>query len=56
MVAWRELTEGTADHYRAGIRILEPLVQRHPDNLETAFDLEQARRGLANIVAAARER
>ena len=41
-----------AEHYRASIRILEPLVERHPDNLETAYDLEQARRGLARIEAA----
>lgn len=38
-----------ADHYRASIRILEPLVQAHPNNLETAFDLAQARRGLARL-------
>jgi tetratricopeptide (TPR) repeat protein len=38
-----------APHYRISIGILEPLVQRHPDNLETAYDLDQARRRLAEI-------
>ena len=41
-----------AEHYRASIAILEPLVQRHPDNLETAYDLDQARRGLALLQGA----
>lgn len=45
-----------AEHYRASIAILEPLVQRHADNLETAFDLDQARRGLAQIEAIASAR
>lgn len=36
-----------AEHYRRSIRILEPLVAAHPGNVETAFDLERARRGLA---------
>ena len=45
-----------AQHYRASIAILEPLVQRHPDNLETAYDLDQARRGLAQIESAGAQR
>ena len=45
-----------AQHYRASVGILEPLVQRHPGNLETAYDLDQARRGLAEIEATAAAR
>jgi tetratricopeptide (TPR) repeat protein len=45
-----------AQHYRTSIGILEPLVQRHPDNLETAYDLDQARRGLAQIETASARR
>ena len=45
-----------AQHYRASVAILEPLVQRHPDNLETAYDLDQARRGLAQIESAGAQR
>jgi eukaryotic-like serine/threonine-protein kinase len=45
-----------ATHYRASISILDPLVRRHPDNLETAYDLNQARNGLAQIEAAATPR
>lgn len=41
--------EGAAQHYRACLDILEPLVRRHPDNVETAFDLERARAGLAKV-------
>ena len=36
-----------AAHYRRSIRILEPLVAANPNNVETAFDLDRARRGLA---------
>jgi hypothetical protein len=38
-----------AQHFRAALGILEPLVRRQPDNVETAFDLERARRGLSEV-------
>ncbi|CAA9223659.1 MAG: Serine/threonine protein kinase [uncultured Chthoniobacterales bacterium] len=41
-----------AEHYHASLAILEPLIQRHPGNIETSYDLEQARRRLAETDAA----
>ena len=38
---------GAVQSYRACLAILEPLVALHPDNVETSFDLERARQGLA---------
>jgi tetratricopeptide (TPR) repeat protein len=45
--------ENAARNYRKCLYILEPLVRQHPDNVETAFDLERARRGLAETEGAA---
>ena len=36
-----------AEHYQKSLQILERLVQRNPGNVETAFDLQRARQGLA---------
>jgi eukaryotic-like serine/threonine-protein kinase len=47
---------GAAEHYRASLAILEPLIQRHPGNVETAYDLDQARRRLAETEANAPQR
>ncbi|MFN2508001.1 MAG: protein kinase [Chthoniobacterales bacterium] len=38
-----------AEHYNSSLVILEPLVSRQSDNVETAFDLERTRRGLAEV-------
>lgn len=38
---------GAAAHFRNSMSILEPLVAANPQNAETAFDVERARRGLA---------
>ncbi|HMJ06613.1 MAG TPA: protein kinase [Chthoniobacterales bacterium] len=36
-------------HYHRSRQILEPLVRQNPANVETAFDLAQTRRGLAEL-------
>ncbi len=36
-----------AQHYRRSLAILEPHVRQPPGNIETAFDLARARKGLA---------
>ena len=45
--------DGAAKHYRQSLAILEPLVLEHPDNVETAFDLERVRQGLREMSPAA---
>ena len=35
--------------YRSCLRILEPLVTEHPDNVETAFDFKRVQEGLAEM-------
>jgi hypothetical protein len=42
---------GAATNYRAAIAILDPMTTAHPDNVETAYDLERARRGLTEVTA-----
>lgn len=42
-----------ARHFRESLAILQPLVSAHPENVETAFDLERARRSLAEVEAPA---
>ena len=44
-----------ANHYRRTIEILGPLVRRQPDNVETRYDLERARRGLEETEEAERQ-
>ncbi|MBE7219188.1 MAG: hypothetical protein INR64_12015, partial [Caulobacteraceae bacterium] len=41
-----------AAHYRQSLAILEPLVAEHPDNAETAFDLDRVRRSLRDAAPA----
>ncbi|MDQ6764808.1 MAG: serine/threonine protein kinase [Verrucomicrobiota bacterium] len=43
--------KAAAESYASCLRILEPLVAEHPDNVETAFDLGRARRGLQEVTA-----
>jgi non-specific serine/threonine protein kinase/serine/threonine-protein kinase len=38
-----------AERYRSALRILEPLVAANPQNNETRFDLDEVRRGLADV-------
>jgi len=43
--------QAAAESYGRCLRILEPLVAAHPDNVETAFDLARVRRGLQEVTA-----
>ena len=47
---------GAAQHYRECLAILTPLVRQYPGNVETAFDLARAQRGLAETEEAQRGR
>ena len=47
-------TRAATENYQHAIAILEPLTSSHPDNVETAYDLERARTGLAAVSQAAR--
>ncbi len=47
---------GAAAHYRKSLAILEPLVAANPQNVETAFDLARAQRGLEETSTASHEK
>jgi tetratricopeptide (TPR) repeat protein len=44
-----------AENYRRCLRILEPLVAAHPENIETAFDLIRVRDGLHDVSEKSRQ-
>jgi tetratricopeptide (TPR) repeat protein len=46
-----EFSDAVSD-YRRALDILEPLVRRQPENVETRFDLDRAQKGLVEARAA----